>query len=56
MYNEEALLEEFCLRVIEVLETLGEPFELVLVNDGSRDHSLDILHRMHARKLAGEGD
>lgn len=49
VYNEEALLEEFCLRVIEVLETLGEPFELVLVNDGSRDHSLDILHRMHAR-------
>lgn len=49
VYNEEALLEEFCLRVIEVLEALGEPFELVLVNDGSRDHSLDILHRMHAR-------
>ncbi len=49
MYNEEALLEEFCLRMIEVLETLGEPFELVLVNDGSRDRSPDILRRMHAR-------
>ena len=46
VYNEEALLEEFCLRMIEVLEALGEPFELVLVNDGSRDHSPEILRRM----------
>jgi dolichol-phosphate mannosyltransferase len=49
VYNEEALLEEFCLRMIEVLEELGEPFELVLVNDGSRDRSPEILRRMHAR-------
>jgi polyisoprenyl-phosphate glycosyltransferase len=48
VYNEEALLEEFCGRMIEVLETLGEPFELVLVNDGSRDRSPEILRRMHA--------
>jgi dolichol-phosphate mannosyltransferase len=48
VYNEEALLEEFCQRMIEVLEALGEPFELVLVNDGSRDRSPEILRRMHA--------
>lgn len=49
VYNEEALLEEFCTRMIEVLEAHGEPFELVLVNDGSRDHSPDILRRVHQR-------
>ncbi len=49
VYNEEALLEEFCLRMIEVLEPLGEPFELVLVNDGSRDRSPEILRRMNER-------
>lgn len=47
VYNEEALLEEFCLRMIDVLEPLGEPFELVLVNDGSRDRSPEILRRMN---------
>jgi dolichol-phosphate mannosyltransferase len=49
VYNEEALLEEFCLRTIEVLAELGEPFELVLVNDGSRDRSPEILRRLHQR-------
>src|SRR5689334_5867137 len=47
VYNEEALLEEFCRRMIEVLEGLDEPFELVLVNDGSRDRSPEILRRLH---------
>lgn len=49
VYNEEALLEEFCNRMVAVLETLGEPFELVLVNDGSRDASPEILRRLHGR-------
>ncbi len=35
--------------MIEVLEPLGEPFELVLVNDGSRDRSPEILRRMNER-------
>jgi dolichol-phosphate mannosyltransferase len=47
VYNEEALLEEFCGRMVEVLEALAEPFELVLVNDGSRDGSPEILRRLH---------
>src|SRR5690349_18080246 len=49
VYNEEALLEEFCQRMVGVLEALGEPFELVLVNDGSRDHSPEILRRLYAQ-------
>jgi glycosyltransferase involved in cell wall biosynthesis len=47
VYNEQELIEAFCRRTIEVLEAFGEPFELVLVNDGSRDRSPDILRRLH---------
>jgi dolichol-phosphate mannosyltransferase len=47
VYNEQALIEEFCARMVEVLDALGEPFELVLVNDGSRDRSPEILRRLH---------
>jgi dolichol-phosphate mannosyltransferase len=47
VYNEEALVAEFCRRAIAALEPLGEPFEIVLVNDGSRDHSPDIIRRLH---------
>ena len=47
VYNEEALVAEFCQRTIAALEPLGEPFEVVLVNDGSRDHSPDIIRELH---------
>ena len=47
VYNEEALVAEFCQRTIAALEPLGEPFEIVLVNDGSRDHSPEIIRRLH---------
>src|SRR5262245_40413185 len=47
VYNEEALVAEFCQRTIAALEPLGEPFEIVLVNDGSRDHSPDIIRQLH---------
>jgi polyisoprenyl-phosphate glycosyltransferase len=47
VYNEEALVAEFCRRAIAALEPLGEPFEVVLVNDGSRDRSLEIIRRLH---------
>jgi dolichol-phosphate mannosyltransferase len=47
VYNEEALLPEFCRRTIAMLEGLGEPFELVLVNDGSRDRCQEIMQQVH---------
>ena len=47
VYNEDALVAEFCQRTIAALEPLGEPFEIVLVNDGSRDHSGDIIRQLH---------
>ncbi|HEX5692942.1 MAG TPA: glycosyltransferase family 2 protein [Roseiflexaceae bacterium] len=47
VFNEEALVAEFCQRTIAALEPLGEPFEIVLVNDGSRDSSPEIIRRLH---------
>lgn len=47
VYNEEALVAEFCQRTIAAMEPLGEPFEIVLVNDGSRDNSPKIIRELH---------
>jgi polyisoprenyl-phosphate glycosyltransferase len=49
VFNEEALVEEFCRRTVAALEPLGEPFEVVLVNDGSRDRSAQIMREIHRR-------
>jgi len=49
VFNEEALIEEFCRRTVAALEPLGEPFELVLVNDGCRDRSPQIMRAIHER-------
>jgi glycosyltransferase involved in cell wall biosynthesis len=49
VYNEEALVAEFCQRTIAAMEPLGEPFEIVLVNDGSRDRSPEIMRELHAK-------
>jgi dolichol-phosphate mannosyltransferase len=39
VFNEEETVPHFYQRVVSVMETLGKPFEIVLVNDGSRDGS-----------------
>jgi len=43
VYNEEANLAEFLKRLTGVMDGRGEPYEVILVNDGSRDGSLAIL-------------
>ncbi len=47
VYNEEAILPELYRRLTDVMEGLGEPYEILFVNDGSRDHSLQIMHALH---------
>lgn len=42
-YNEEEVLVEFYRRVVAVLEATGAEFEIVLVNDGSRDQTLGLM-------------
>jgi len=46
VYNEEGNLREFYERVTSTMSTLDTPWELVLVNDGSRDDSLSVLRAL----------
>ena len=46
VYNEEEVLPELYRRVRAVMEETGESWELVLVNDGSRDRSAEIICRI----------
>lgn len=49
VFNEEETIPHFYERMIAVMEKIGEPFELVLVNDGSRDSSFNIMCSLHER-------
>ena len=43
VYNEEGNLHELLTRLFCVMEELSQPYELILVNDGSNDASLPIM-------------
>ena len=47
VFNEEETLSQFYRQIIETMEQLGEPFELLLVNDGSVDRSYQIMQEFH---------
>ncbi len=47
VYNEEATLPHFHQRVVAVMEGLGEAFELLYINDGSRDKSYSVMIELH---------
>lgn len=43
VYNEEGCLKELIRRSLEALEKTGKDYELILVDDGSRDKSMEIM-------------
>lgn len=43
MYNEEAVINETYNRLTQVMEELKEPYEIIFINDGSRDKTREIL-------------
>ena len=49
VYNEEAALEQFYLETSRVLEQIDWEYELLFINDGSRDNSLGILRDLSER-------
>lgn len=46
VYNEEAVVHESYARLKAVLEGMNEPYELIFVNDGSRDATTAIVRRI----------
>jgi dolichol-phosphate mannosyltransferase len=47
IYNEEGNIPELYRRICEVLDTTGEPWELVMVDDGSLDGSTELIREYH---------
>ncbi len=45
VYNEEDVLQALFDRLYPALDALGEPYEIIFVNDGSRDRSAQLLRR-----------
>ncbi|MDF9407169.1 glycosyltransferase family 2 protein [Pelotomaculum isophthalicicum JI] len=43
VYNEEAVINETYRRLTRVMESTGEPYELLFVNDGSRDRTAELI-------------
>lgn len=50
VYNEEAVLALLCERLYPVLDRLGVQYEVVFVDDGSRDRSPGLLRQQHRRR------
>lgn len=48
IYNEIINLPELYPRIRDVMDSTGEPWELVLVDDGSIDGSTDLVRKLHA--------
>lgn len=54
-YNEEAVLHEMHRRMVEVMDQTGEPWEIILVNDGSRDRTAQIIAELHSKDARIKG-
>ena len=50
VYNEEAVLQALFDRLYPVLDALGEPYEIVFINDGSRDRSGALLRSQYEQR------
>jgi len=46
VYNEEYHLEELGQRLLQVMSDLNRPYEIILVDDGSRDRSVEIIDQL----------
>ncbi|HSM58277.1 MAG TPA: glycosyltransferase family 2 protein [Candidatus Sulfomarinibacteraceae bacterium] len=55
VYNEEPVLPELYRRVKAVMDDLGYPWELVLVDDGSHDRSAEVIARLHEQDKRVKG-
>lgn len=47
VWNEEAVIPVLYARLVEVMESTGDPWEVIFVNDGSADRSMEMLIEIH---------
>ncbi len=50
VYNEEDCLETLFTRLTTVMDHLKKSYEIILINDGSRDRSSEILHQLYQKR------
>lgn len=48
MYNEEESLDLFLKKIVPIVEAITSSYEILCVNDGSRDRTLELLRQAHA--------
>lgn len=48
-YNEEASIAVLYGKLVEVMDAVGDPYELVFVDDGSKDNSGQVLRRLYEK-------
>ena len=53
IFNEEAIIDELLYRSLTTLKEIGRPFEIIIVDDGSKDNSLKKLleHRKNDGRI-----
>ena len=54
MRNEQAVLDMLFERLLAVLDGVGEPYEIICINDGSTDETLARLTAMHLDRKSVE--
>ncbi|ODA42357.1 glycosyltransferase family 2 protein [Desulfosporosinus sp. BG] len=52
VYNEEAVIGQTYQRLKRVMDLTGEPYELIFVNDGSSDHTTEMIKRFREQDNA----
>ncbi len=55
VFNEEEVLPELYRRISQVMDELGEPWELILVDDGSKDRSAEVIRELHDKDSRVKG-
>lgn len=50
IHNEQEVLEILYNRLTAVMDKIGKPYEIILINDGSKDRSEQILTELHQRR------
>src|SRR3989338_4950816 len=50
VHNEQEVLEQLYVRLTKAMDAIAKPYEIILTNDGSTDHSTKILRELYDRR------